>query len=132
LIGTHDFSAFGTSSQAGGNTIRCVLQADWKHETPYLVFEVSAHAFLYHMVRHLVFMQVMVAQGKLPVDEMQKTLNREPEMDEVPGPEFKPYDRMVHGLAPAQGLILAEVHYPPETFFLNEDKEKIKNLLTEI
>jgi hypothetical protein len=32
-----------------------------------------------------------------------------------------PSKRFVHGLAPAQGLILAEVHYPLEAVRLDED-----------
>jgi tRNA pseudouridine38-40 synthase len=122
LIGTFDFSAFGTPSQSGGNAVRCVLQSDWKQETPYLVFEITAQAFLYHMVRRVVFMQVMIAQGKLTVDDLQQALKTGSTI-KIHGEQGKGLsNRLVHGLAPPQGLVLAEVYYPPETLRLDEDK----------
>lgn len=122
LIGTHDFGAFGTSPQTGGNTVRLVLQADWKEEASYLVFEIAAQAFLYHMVRRVVFMQVMIAEGKLPMEELHQALKTGSDINTRGEQSQNPSDRLVHGLAPAQGLILAEVYYPPETFRLVEDK----------
>jgi len=123
LIGTHDFGAFGTSPQTGGDTVRLVLQADWKQEAPYLNFEITAQAFLYHMVRHIVFMQVMIAQGKLTVEELRHSLKIGTDIGNLDEQAQYPPNRLVHGLAPAQGLILAEVHYPPETLRLDEDIE---------
>jgi tRNA pseudouridine38-40 synthase len=100
-----------------------VLNAVWKQEPPYLIFEIKAQAFLYHMVRRLVFMQVMIAQGKLHISDLLRLLNNglsigESKMEEIHSPKS-----MVHGLAPAQGLILVEVYYPPETVCLDEDTE---------
>ena len=122
LIGSHDFGAFGTPPRTGGNTVRLVLQANWKQKAPYLVFEFAAQAFLYHMVRRVVFMQVMIAEGKLPVEELQQALNTGADISTRGEQGQNPSDRLVHGLAPARGLILAEVCYPPETFRLVEDK----------
>ncbi|MFZ0533950.1 MAG: tRNA pseudouridine(38-40) synthase TruA [Anaerolineales bacterium] len=122
LIGTFDFSTFGSPPQTGGNTVRCVLQADWKQEAPYLAFEITAQAFLYHMVRRVVFMQVMIAQGKLTVYELQQALKTGSDI-KIGGDQWKGLsNRLAHGLAPPQGLVLAEVHYPPETLHLDEDK----------
>jgi hypothetical protein len=73
------------------------------------------------MVRRLVFMQVCIAQGKLAADELIRSLEAGSdalmpgEITAVPGL------RLVHGLAPAQGLVLAEVHYPPEVTGLREE-----------
>ena len=122
LPGTHDFSAFGTPPHTGGNTIRVVLQADWKQEAPFLIFEITAQAFLYHMVRHIVFMQVMIAQGKLAVEELKQALKTGADFNIRAEQAQSLSNRLVHGLAPAQGLILAEVHYPPESIQLAEDK----------
>ena len=121
LVGIHDFSAFGTPPQSGGNTVRSVLESDWRQEAPYLVFEIVGHAFLYHMVRRVVFMQARIAQGKLDITDLLQAL--------VPGfnngvaraRDVASTKRLVHGLAPAQGLVLAEVHYPPEVVRLDED-----------
>jgi tRNA pseudouridine38-40 synthase len=121
LIGTYDFSAFGTPPQAGGNTIRRVLNAEWKQEPPYLLFEIKAQAFLYHMVRRLVFMQVKIAQGRLIVSDLLQLLKNGISYSEATMDEVHPPKSMVHGLAPAQGLILAEVYYPPEAIRLDED-----------
>jgi tRNA pseudouridine38-40 synthase len=121
LIGTHDFGAFGTPPQPGGHTIRVVLQAGWKAEQPYLVFEFTAQAFLYHMVRRAVFMQVAIAQGKLRLDELDQVLQSGKDLAIRAGQGIYPPERLVHGLAPAQGLILAEVNYPPESLSVVED-----------
>jgi len=122
LIGTHDFGAFGTPPLIGGTTVRAVLQANWKQELPYLVFEITAQAFLYHMVRRVVFMQVMIAQGKLPVEELHQALQTGADINSRGDPRQSQASCLVHGLAPAQGLILAEVYYPPETLRLDEAK----------
>jgi tRNA pseudouridine38-40 synthase len=121
LVGTHDFRAFGTPPQSGGITLRSVLESDWKQEAPYLVYEIVANAFLYHMVRRLVFMQVRIAQGKLDVADMLHALNPDSGSDVADPREADSSKRLVHGLAPAQGLILAEVHYPLEAVRLDED-----------
>jgi tRNA pseudouridine38-40 synthase len=123
LTGTHDFAAFGTPPQAGGPTVRVVLDAGWKQEQPYFVFEITAQAFLYHMVRRLVFIQVAIAQGKLSIDELHQALITR--LDEPVREEQAPLSppRLVHGLAPSQGLVLVEVHYPDEAWQFGEDKE---------
>jgi tRNA pseudouridine38-40 synthase len=104
FLGTHDFAAFGTPPKAGGTTVRTVYQASWEVASsctgmPELVFEVVANAFLYRMVRRLVFIQVAIAQGKLDLALPAKLLEL-------------PLDKPVQGLAPARGLTLVEVYYP--------------------
>jgi tRNA pseudouridine38-40 synthase len=122
LVGAHDFGAFGSAQKEGGHTNRIVLQAAWIQESPYLVFEITAQAFLYHMVRRIVYMQVMVAQGKLALSDLQQALDSgvDARFDGLQGKN--PVGRLVHGLAPAQGLVLAEVGYPPEALQWIEDK----------
>lgn len=98
LVGAHDFGAFGTPPRRAGSTIREVYRAKWQTERDELCFEIVANAFLYHMVRRLVFAQVASAQGKLTMDEFEACL--------ISGAQ-----NVVHGLAPAQGLVLVEVNY---------------------
>jgi tRNA pseudouridine38-40 synthase len=98
-IGTHDFAAFGTPPRAGGSTLRTVFEADWAQNGPDLSFAVSANAFLYRMVRRMVFTQVLVAQGKLDMQDIARGLQQAP-------------PKMVQGLAPPQGLTLVAVGYP--------------------
>jgi tRNA pseudouridine38-40 synthase len=121
LVGTYDFSSFGTPPQPGGNTVRCVLESDWKQEASYLVYEIVAQAFLYHMVRRIVFMLVRIAQGMLDITDLQHALEPDPSKYEIEGRVVDPTKQLVHGLAPAQGLILAEVHYPLEVVCVDED-----------
>ena len=98
FIGTHDFSSFGSPTSSKGTTVRTVTKAEWC-EMPdgEWQFKVRADAFLYRMVRRLVFVQVSVARGKCSGEEVQKALR-------------KPV-RLPSGLAPAHGLTLAEVSY---------------------
>ncbi len=100
LQGKHDFAAFGTPPRAGGSTVRTVLSASWQPEESYLVFEVVADAFLYHMVRHMVSLQVEIGLGKSAPQVIESYLE-----GKMPSP--------VRGLAPPQGLVLVEVRYPP-------------------
>jgi len=104
ILGSHDFAAFGTPPKAGGSTLRTVSQASWNLTRDgtgmqELTFEVVANAFLYRMVRRLVYIQVTIAQGKLDRDLLGKLLE---------SPPANP----VQGLAPACGLALVEVYYP--------------------
>ncbi len=124
LPGTHDFGAFGTPPQAGGHTVRVVLQSAWRQESPYLVFEISGQAFLYHMVRRLVFIQVAIAQGNLALDALSQALQTGTELNPDKRMGGVAVYRLVHGLAPAQGLVLAEVRYPPEAERGAEDNQE--------
>lgn len=123
LPGTHDFDAFGTPPHAGGSTTRVVLHADWKSEAPFFVFEITGQAFLYHMVRHIVFIQVMVAQGRLAVEELVRALDTGIGFNTQPDPVQDRSHRLVHGMAPPQGLVLVEVSYPPASYLLAEDSK---------
>jgi len=106
LIGTHDFSAFGSPTTPKGTTVRTVMKADWMPiaDDDEWQFEVQADAFLYRMVRRMVFIQVVVAQGKLPAEAIADALAKQAE-------GRKRSAALPSGLAPAQGLTLVEVRY---------------------
>ena len=100
LPGTHDFAAFGTPPRPGGSTIRNVYQASWlpyAGESGGLLFEVTANAFLYRMVRRMVWLQVMVGLNRLELDKLARAID-----------ESQP---QTSGLAPACGLVLWKVWY---------------------
>jgi tRNA pseudouridine38-40 synthase len=104
FLGTHDFAAFGTPPKPGGTTVRTVSRAGWslvgdRLGVCELLFDVEANAFLYRMVRRIVFIQVAIAQGKLD-EALPAAL-----LDVLP-------QRPVQGLAPAHGLTLVQVVYP--------------------
>jgi tRNA pseudouridine38-40 synthase len=98
LLGTHDFAAFGSPTTPKGTTVRTVTKAEWrKMPDGEWQFEVRADAFLYRMVRRLVYVQISVAQGKCSVEEVQNALTKK--------------GKLPAGLAPAHGLTLTEVTY---------------------
>lgn len=100
LPGIHEFAAFGTPPRPHGTTKRTVFQAGWQEDGDAITFEISANAFLYHMVRRMVYLQVVVGQGRLSLNDVSSSL--------------QPQDKalIVRGLAPPQGLVLVEVCYP--------------------
>jgi len=97
LVGTHDFAAFGAPPQTGGSTLRTVYAASWKSNAGELEFEVSANAFLYHMVRRIVFLQVLVGKNQLSLEDLSRAI-RQTEL-------------LTPGLAPPNGLYLMEMRY---------------------
>jgi tRNA pseudouridine38-40 synthase len=101
LVGEHDFAAFGNPPRVGGSTVRTITQARWTSFEEDLRFEVSANAFLYHMVRRMVFLQVAAAQNRLSFVELADAVQAIP-----PG---------LPGLAPAHGLVLWQVAYEYKT-----------------
>jgi tRNA pseudouridine38-40 synthase len=107
LSGTHDFAAFGTPPRVKGSTIRTIFQAEWKLEGQSLSFEVTANAFLFHMVRRMVFLQVAIGQSRCGIADLQQCLaeGKWVTSSEKPLPQ---------GIAPAQGLVLVEVVYPSQ------------------
>lgn len=104
LIGTHDFSAFGSPTTPKGTTVRSVMKARWMQAgADEWHFEVQANAFLYRMIRRMVFVQVAIAQEKLPVNAIANAL-----AEQVP---VKIRSGLPSGLAPAYGLMLVKVEY---------------------
>lgn len=104
FLGTHDFSAFGSPTTPKGTTVRTVMKAEWTQTSAdEWQFEVQADAFLYRMVRRMVFVQVAVAQGKLPAEAVACSLAEQASVKERSG--------LPSGLAPAHGLTLVEVEY---------------------
>jgi tRNA pseudouridine38-40 synthase len=97
LLGTHDFSAFGSATTPKGTTIRTVKLSEWKMLEGEWQFEVQADAFLYRMVRRMVFVQVLAAQSRCSVEDIRNAIK---DQRELPA-----------GLAPACGLTLVEVTY---------------------
>jgi tRNA pseudouridine38-40 synthase len=101
LVGSHDFAAFGSPPRPGGATVRQVLEAAWRAQADELIFEITANAFLFRMVRHLVGLQVSIGQGALKLAVISccfQSGSRE----------------LAKALAPAQGLSLVQVIYPAD------------------
>jgi tRNA pseudouridine38-40 synthase len=108
FLGTHDFSAFGSPTTPRGGTVRTVMKAEWSQTCEaedQWHFEVQADAFLYRMVRRLVFVQVAAAQGRIPAKAIAHSLAN-------PALAGTKNEKIPAGLAPAHGLTLVEVAYP--------------------
>jgi tRNA pseudouridine38-40 synthase len=104
FLGTHDFSAFGSPTTPKGTTVRTVMKAEWMQTgEDEWHFVVQADAFLYRMVRRMVFVQVAVAQGRVSAEAIFEALAKQAS-DEV-------RSALPSGLAPAHGLTLVEVEY---------------------
>ena len=97
LVGVHDFGTFGTPPQ-GDSTVREIFAAGWQPAGDYLMFRVSANAFLYRMVRSLVGTLVAVGEQKWTVSQFAEA--------------FCATDRTKAKMtAPAHGLFLVAVDY---------------------
>lgn len=98
FIGSHDFAAFGSPMKPGGSTVRTVFQAGWQTESEGIwSFQVIANAFLYRMVRRLVFIQVRVGQQRLSCEDIAAAISTQ--------------TPLVAGLAKPSGLTLENVYY---------------------
>jgi len=107
--GTHDFAAFGTPPRTEGSTLRTVLTSEWQNHDDEWTFDIQADAFLYRMVRRLVYVQVAVGQGKLLAEILVRAL--ENSSDSVREIRKEVQKRIPASLAPARGLTLIEVRY---------------------
>ncbi len=98
ILGKHDFSSVGRAMKPGASTERNVFSAGWRSAPGKgLVFQIIADAFLYHMVRRLVHLQVKVATGRIEVEEFRKGIQQQAELPP--------------GIAPAAGLFLHKIYY---------------------
>jgi tRNA pseudouridine38-40 synthase len=125
FLGEHDFESFAASDpdlaercagcDADGesektasrkeSTVRTVFSSTWEQRAgeagDLLTYRVRGNGFLHHMVRNLVGTMLEVGRGQLLVDEIPKILAAR--------------SRSAAGAtAPARGLFLVSVEYPPE------------------
>jgi len=98
LIGSHNFAAFGKPPRPNGSTIRVVNEASWQPVDDGWQFAICANAFLYHMVRRFVYVQVAVAQGRWQLEQFADGIEKQTEQ--------------IAGIAAPNGLELWEVRYP--------------------
>lgn len=102
LTGEHDFAAFGKPPQ-GTNTVRVVYESAWQIGTalPGIShsYSVTATAFLHHMVRRMVGMQVAAARGEISLAQFEDIFK-------------SAHLARNHWIAPPQGLTFVEVRYP--------------------
>lgn len=66
LVGEHDFSAFRAAECQARSPVRVLRRLDVSKHGDQIMFELTANAFLHHMVRNIVGALVYVGQGKYP------------------------------------------------------------------
>jgi tRNA pseudouridine38-40 synthase len=101
LLGEHDFAAY-CRQREGATTVRRLLRLDWsRDDDDVAVATVEADAFCHSMVRALVGALLAVGDGRRQVSWPAEVL------------DAKQRDSAVM-VAPAHGLTLEEVRYPPD------------------
>jgi tRNA pseudouridine38-40 synthase len=101
LLGEHDFAAF-CRRREGASTVRTLLDLTWhRTESGLAVMDVRADAFCHSMVRALVGVLLPVGDGRRPVAWPEQVLAAGRRDSAVT-------------VAPARGLVLVEVGYPPD------------------
>ncbi|HEX6713007.1 MAG TPA: tRNA pseudouridine(38-40) synthase TruA [Thermoleophilaceae bacterium] len=102
LFGTHDFTAFTPTETDHVRFERDVFRAEWRRESKeVLAFWIEADTFMRHMVRVLVGTMLAVARGRMDVGAFAQLLDGAPRSAAAE-------------TAPAHGLCLESVKYPPE------------------
>ncbi len=99
LIGEQDFSAFRAAQCQSNTPYRCVDFVNVYRSGNFVIVDIQANAFLYHMVRNIVGSLLLVGQGKKEVTWLGELL-------------IKKNRNKAGATAPASGLYLVEVGYP--------------------
>ena len=101
LVGEHDFSAFRAAGCQASTPMRNISAISVRRDAAWVHLEVSANAFLMHMVRNITGTLVTVGSGDEAVDWTRQVLESR--------------DRKRAGVAaPPHGLTLTDVEYPEE------------------
>ncbi|MCL4721362.1 MAG: tRNA pseudouridine(38-40) synthase TruA, partial [Gammaproteobacteria bacterium] len=104
LLGEHDFSAFRGAGCQAKSPVRRLDHLRVRRVRDVVQVEIRATGFLYHMVRNIVGGLVRVGTGQAEPGWLLEVLKGRDRSRGAP-------------TAPAQGLYLAEVHYPPALAF---------------
>ena len=99
LTGKHDFSAFRAAGCQASTAVREIESISVTRNGDWLTLDVTANAFLQHMVRNIMGSLVAVGEAERSI--------------EWPGEVLESRDRKQAGMAaPAHGLTLVRVTYP--------------------
>jgi tRNA pseudouridine38-40 synthase len=100
LLGEHDFAAY-CRRREGASTVRGLQRVDVERGADAIEFHLTADAFCHSMVRSLVGGLIAVGEQRRPVEWPAAQLARTDRANDV-------------AVAPAHGLTLVEVGYPPD------------------
>jgi tRNA pseudouridine38-40 synthase len=115
LVGEHDFSAFRAVECQAKSPVRSLENIAVSRHGEWLRLDVTANAFLHHMVRNIAGLLMSVGLGDSPPERVAQVLASR--------------DRRINAAtAPPDGLYLAAVRYPAE-FGLPAQSAMIARLL---
>ena len=101
LVGRHDFSAFRAAGCQASTATREITDLTLTRNGNWILLEVTANAFLQHMVRNIMGTLVAIGRGDKAPEWAASVLASK--------------DRKAGGMAaPPHGLTLVSVEYPPE------------------
>jgi tRNA pseudouridine38-40 synthase len=101
LVGEHDFSSLRAAECQSSTPMRRLETIAVQRVEQYVTIDVTANAFLHHMVRNIAGVLIAIGVGDRPVAWCRSVLEAR--------------DRTLAGVtAPPQGLTLVGVRYPPE------------------
>jgi len=99
LLGEHDFSAFRSAECQSRTPVRRVEALSVARSADWVLIEITANAFLHHMVRNIAGLLIAIGQGKCGIGRVREVLESR--------------DRSAGAAtAPPDGLYLWRVHYP--------------------
>jgi tRNA pseudouridine38-40 synthase len=115
FLGEHDMSAFRAAHCDSKSTVRNIRAVDIHSDGDLVTIEIEANAFLRNMARVMVGTLVEVGRGRRPPDWLPGVLAAK--------------DRTLAGMtAPAHGLCLKLVYYPPNAFLDSEPRGSVYEL----
>ena len=99
LIGQHDFTSYRAQACQSKSPVREIHELKVERRDKYVIINVRANAFLYHMVRNIVGVLIAIGSGRENTDWARQVLQAR--------------NRSAAGVtAPPEGLYLANVEYP--------------------
>lgn len=99
LVGEHDFSSFRADGCQARHAVRTIREIAVRRDGEEVVIEVTANAFLYHMVRNIAGTLIEIGSGKRDVGWIDTVLAAR-------------HRRTAGPTAPAEGLYFLGVEYP--------------------
>ena len=109
LVGTHDFSSFRAAECQAKSPVRELRELRVQRHGEFVLLEVTANAFLHHMVRNIAGLLIHIGTGEASPALAAEVLAARDR-------------RLAPATAPAGGLYFWRVHYPP-VFGLPDDSD---------
>ena len=101
LLGEHDFSAFRSAECQARSTVRQLRSLRLRRSGDWIAIDITANAFLHHMVRNIVGLLLAIGLGRVPPERARVQLESRRRSEG-------------EATAAAVGLYLWQVEYPPQ------------------